>query len=264
MSTHRIMARVLISSCALLISWTLRAEEASSLESEQWQFAIGLMFVNAQTTWTEAEDQNLLLPYFSAAKGPWQIGGDSLLRYQLYAKDDAAFSIGIGYEDEGFGGIFTKPDSYGEVFEGYDNPDGTLTAEAQAQWLLFAITASHAVNGEADTATLGANMTYPLFQYNEVFAVEAEIGALWMNRDFTRQYFGVSESQQDASVGRVFYRPDSALNYHWSISISYMLSEQWGVILHYKQQYLDNELLNSPLIDSDTSKQLAFGIQYQF
>ncbi|WP_261836799.1 outer membrane protein OmpV [Vibrio ishigakensis] len=87
-------------------------------------------------------------------------------------------------------------------------------------------------------------------------------GVHYFSKDYVNYYTGVSQS--DATVGRPAYKSDGAFAYKVGYMLVIPVTENLDVTQSTGYSYLDSNISDSPLVDSQNQWATTFGISYAF
>ncbi|KGJ90518.1 MipA/OmpV family protein [Thalassotalea sp. ND16A] len=96
----------------------------------------------------------------------------------------------------------------------------------------------------------------------DAFIVELEAGLSFKSEQLTQYYYGF-----EAPIGvfeQNLYRPESALNYHIKLDLSYAYSQDWYLVSTIRNEWLDSSIANSPIVAKDEILSFFIGIKHIF
>jgi outer membrane scaffolding protein for murein synthesis (MipA/OmpV family) len=236
---------------------------ADDIPQESWEITIGALGLSIEPAWRGLTRQNTAIPYLSASKGNWQLGGgDSLIRYHF--RSDLGFFAGLGYQDDGYGGLLMgNSDNAHEVFDDYDTPDGQAVVELGLEFGWFSLTTAHSIFSSVDTFTVEAELSVPVWQIEDKLSISLDLTMQSTNANYAQHFFGVSREQADPSVGRTVYLIDNSDNWSIGLSAIYRFNRHWGVLGEYSRQHFDDKIAASPLMDQEEQDIFILGLLYQ-
>lgn len=88
------------------------------------------------------------------------------------------------------------------------------------------------------------------------------IGFHWKSRRLLDYYYGVRP--EEAEGNRIAYQADSGVNGFFRLSISYALTNHWGIVGLAEYESLSRSVRQSPLVDRSSVETLFIGLMYHF
>lgn len=182
----------------------------------------------------------------------------------LFKNDYSAVTVGLSYFPKEFDASNSSDvrlqqlddrNSTGMVDIGYryTNPLlGTVSAVVSADFL-----------DETDggwKAEFSYKKTLPL---SEQFSIVPGFGVNWYNRDLNEHYYGISASESARSTLNE-YHPDSSLSTYAELSANLLVTENVSLFVSGKYIWLDSEVTNSPMVDSNHYATGLIGVNFTY
>ena len=150
------------------------------------------------------------------------------------------------------------------ALEGMDDRRGTLEAGLdlswRADWGLLSTLFLTDLLGEHDGQELEVSYTL-LFPYAG-FQFIPSAGLRWRSGDLVDFYYGVKADE--ARADRPAYTPSATLSPVIRLAVRRKLTTHWGLLLGFQYEWLDDEIVDSPIVEDDTIVSLLFGAAYAF
>lgn len=105
------------------------------------------------------------------------------------------------------------------------------------------------------------------FMVTERLRAQLEVSSTWSNDDYTQAYFGITREQARASGLRQFTAAAGVKDAGASVSLHYLLSQQWRVSGRFAYRKLLGDAADSPLVEDQGSANQASAavfVSYQF
>ena len=234
----------------------------------------------------------LSLPAPSEA-GEWSVGGGVLIGSSEYKDTDPRvfpFPL-VGYEGERFylrgltAGAHIWKDEVNElsVNIGYlpqqfdasksddwamrqlDDRDSTAVAGAAyrltTEWGVGRVGVSADILDTSNGFLADAAYLYPIRL--DAFTLTPGVGILWTSGNYNDYYYGISGSESRRS-GLSEYRADDAFSPYAELTANYALTEHLGLYVNGRVMFLDDEIADSPMVDTDKKYSLGTGVSWTF
>lgn len=233
---------------------------AQQAGEQQWDIKAGAMVTSYSTPWVGGEHQNDPFPFFDARYENWHIGGERLLSYQAVEDEQWELVVGLDYRDDGYQSDFGDH----PLFSGYDSPDAEVIAHLGISYGILSMQATQDVSDNSESSTLSMLLKYPLYKNRSGLMLDVSAAAHWYSDDYVNYYFGVEGNQVNDAVGRSAYQGDAAVNYELGVNAMYPLNKQWILIGSLSRTKLDDEIVDSPLIEEDYQEIARLILAYRF
>jgi len=92
--------------------------------------------------------------------------------------------------------------------------------------------------------------------------ISYSLGADINSKELVNYYYGISE-EDDLDIKGADQRKLN-INPYFRVAIIHHLSKQWSVKLHFKQVYLDGDMVDSPLVKDNRINTIFAGVNYDF
>lgn len=244
------------------IGLNANAQESSA---SKWDIRLGAGAVAVSAPWAAANDQGALFPYFDISKGNWRFNGTNLVGYQMQLSKSFGVSVGIGARRDGYDSdnIWLNKLKKHQIFDGYIEPDTEAVVNYGVTYGWLALEASKDVSNKSDSNSVSLSFEMPVYQFNNGSRISATAAIDWYDSNYVHYYYGVAGEQVSNSVGRVAYHISAATNFGLGIGALYPISDRWSVMGIISRTKLDDNIVNSPLVDSDYQDSAALVFVFQ-
>lgn len=234
--------------------------------SEEWEFEAGMAVFSFDNPWQEVDSNSGIVPIFSASYGDWSFFDDGIVNYQLLGNDNIGIKLGLDYRNDTYDadGYFGSETSNALVFEGYQALDGDVTFTIDSHWKMFYMGLEQDISGNSKGLTANAGIKYPIYQSKTGFRLVANANVEWMSSNYVNYVYGIRGDQIDESKGRFAYQPGSSLNYLLGLTAQFELNKNWNMFGTYHYKFLDSNIEDSPLVETDNTSGLMVGAVYRF
>jgi outer membrane scaffolding protein for murein synthesis (MipA/OmpV family) len=262
--------KILLKSLALIILLLLQSalsfRKAYAEPETEWQFTAGVGVSTSQQPWLDAKSLTSGFPILEASYGQWNFFGNGFITYTFLEQEDFAISAGLDYRDEGFGNSFStrKTSSKNPVFDGYQTPNGEVTANVNIKWHRFSASIQQDISNTSKGTVIEAALELPLYDSSDKFSVSSNVGVRWLNNDYVQHLYGITGEQINNTVGRTEYIASSALVPVLSIQANYVVTKNWLINSGAKLVKLDDSISDSPLVGRKEIVQLFIAGVYIF
>lgn len=168
-----------------------------------------------------------------AASGRYRIG--------VYDEEDSDFLIGMEDRKDTF--------TAGLSLEG-ELPGGIDVSARYEHDVLDEIGGSEARLGIDKSFQFGA------------FRISPEIAVNWLSADFANYDFGVPVS--DSLPNRPSYQLDSTVSFETGFGMFYEITRDWLVVANIGVEFLDDQVIDSPIVEEDYVLKGFFALNYVF
>lgn len=100
------------------------------------------------------------------------------------------------------------------------------------------------------------------FEFGDLELLPA-IGVYWSDAQYTTYYYGVSIKESHLS-GLAPYAPGHSFSPYIGLTLSLTLDESWEVFLHGQARQLDQQITDSPMVDSSRTYSASMGFVFTF
>ncbi|MHC4119121.1 MAG: MipA/OmpV family protein [Planctomycetota bacterium] len=110
-----------------------------------------------------------------------------------------------------------------------------------------------------------ASLTYSK-RFRAVFGIEKlalrpMAGVSWRSDNLNNYYYGVRA--KEARPGRPQYKSGESINPFAGVGLDYRLAERWSIFAMFRNEWLPNEITDSPIIDQDNVISVILGLVYR-
>jgi outer membrane protein len=88
------------------------------------------------------------------------------------------------------------------------------------------------------------------------------LGLNWRSDNLNNYYYGVRA--REATANRAVYRSGSSVNPYAGVALDYQLAERWSILSLFRNEWLGNEITDSPIVDQDSKISVILGLLYRF
>jgi outer membrane protein len=88
------------------------------------------------------------------------------------------------------------------------------------------------------------------------------LGLSWRSTKLNNYYFGVRADEVLAN--RAFYKSGNSINPYIGVSMDYQLNKRWSIFSLLRNEWLADEITNSPIIDQNKVNSIILGLVYHF
>lgn len=155
---------------------------------------------------------------------------------------------------------FTPPDRDATVDSGLElQLDGTW-GNIDAYWITD-------ISGQHSGQEIFFNYAKRL--QNHRLVITPSLGLIYKDKKWTNYFYGIRENEvipiEFASFNiRDIYKPGAAINPFLKLQAQYRLSKHWQVIALFEEEFLDQTIKDSPIVDDSRVRTTFFGIYFQF
>ena len=87
-------------------------------------------------------------------------------------------------------------------------------------------------------------------------------GLSWRSENLNNYYYGVRA--KEATANRTVYKSGNSVNPYAGVVLDYQLAERWSIFSMFRNEWLGNEITDSPIVDQDSKISLILGLLYCF
>lgn len=120
-----------------------------------------------------------------------------------------------------------------------------------------------------------ASVEFKYANYIEDWYFEQRFGVTWKSAEVNDYYYGISfeETPTELPTGQTMpdryrenltYKANETVTPHLALNVSTAVSENWTFLTSIKVEFLDDAVINSPLVDQDYSISAFVGWGYEF
>jgi outer membrane protein len=88
------------------------------------------------------------------------------------------------------------------------------------------------------------------------------LGLNWRSDNLNNYYYGVRA--REATANRAVYRSGRSVNPYAGVALDYQLAERWSIFSLFRNEWLGNEITDSPIVDQDSKISVILGLLYRF
>ncbi len=88
------------------------------------------------------------------------------------------------------------------------------------------------------------------------------LGLNWRSENLNNYYYGVRA--KEATASRTAYKSGSSVNPYAGVTLDYQLAERWSIFSMFRNEWLGNEITDSPIVDQDSKISVILGLLYRF
>jgi outer membrane scaffolding protein for murein synthesis (MipA/OmpV family) len=262
------ISRVAALHCITAILLLPNSPVAMAQESDvtDWNIQIGVGVEQASDIWTGTKNKVTALPDFSISKGNWHSNTGNLVGYRVQFTELWSASVGIGARNDGYDDDYIQR-TLGEaarVFDGYVEPDTEAVVNYGVSYGWMSLDVSTDVSNKSDSNSASLAVEITIYQLDNGLSISTTASVDWYDSNYVNHYYGVAGEQVDDVVGRVAYRSSAAINYGIGVNAVYPIGESWSVMGVVSRTKLDDNIVNSPLVDTDHQNLAALMVVYQF
>jgi outer membrane protein len=231
-----------------------------------WNIQLGVGVEQASDLWTDTKNKVTPDPLFSISKGNWQFNSENLIGYQLQFTGLWSAGVGIGIRNDGYDDDYVQRTrgAATHVFDGYVEPDTETVVNYGIAYRWLSLDASTDVSSNSESNSASFAVEIPIYEMDNGLSITTTASVDWYDSNYVNYYYGVAAEQVDDVAGRVAYRSSAATNYGLSVSAVYPMGKRWSMMGVVSRTELDDNIVNSPLVDTDHQNVAALYFVYQF
>ena len=88
------------------------------------------------------------------------------------------------------------------------------------------------------------------------------LGLNWRSDNLNNYYYGVRG--KEATANRTVYKSGSSANPYAGVALDYQLAARWSIFSLFRNEWLGNEISDSPIVDQDSKISVILGLLYRF
>jgi outer membrane protein len=225
-------------------------------DSVQWSLGLGV--ISAPRPYVGAGNEILVIPLLGLEYKRLSVQGIRV-GYNIFEREDLKLDLRARYIFDGL-----DPDD-SPFLDGMAQRDGTVEAGLGLDWSFgaWALRASAFTDvlGRSDGQEVGLDLsrTWTFRRYR--WGVTPAVGIVWQSSNLVDYYYGVPADE--ARPGRPAYAGSSAFNLRTSLLVFYRISERFNAVALVQAQRLDNEIVDSPIVDARRAYFGLLGVNYQ-
>lgn len=222
------------------------------------EWSLGLGVISAPRPYVGAGNQTLVIPLLGLEYKRLSVQGIRV-GYHLIDRRDLKLDLRARYIFDGL-----DPDD-SPFLEGMAQRDGTVEGGLGLDWSFgaWALRASAFTDllGRSDGQEVGLDLsrTWTFGRYR--WGVTPAVGVVWQSSNLVDYYYGVPPDE--ARPDRPAYAGSSAFNLRTSLLVFYRISERFNAVALVQAQRLDNEIVDSPIVDARRAYFGLLGVNYQ-
>ena len=136
----------------------------------------------------------------------------------------------------------------------------SLIAFYEGSWGKLELTVSSDVSSKHDGTVASLGYAYTI-EYQDWRFIPS-VKTTWFSKDVSGYYYGVN--QNDATVGRAFYQPNTGVNYGIEFGAEYHIERNQLLMFSAEMDFLSKEIKDSPIIEESTMIEGTLGYMYLF
>ena len=179
----------------------------------------------------------------------------------IWKGDNQEISAGLSYSFFHFDPDSTDDDQLGRLDERYATATIDLLYRLRTQWGTASLKVSRDILGHSDGFTADASYRLP-FSVGRV-RLTPGVGVQWASQEQLDYYFGVS-SRESQKSGLAEYSPSNAFSPYLSLDAGYSLTESWSLGAGAQVVFLNDEIKDSPMVDSSELLIMSVSAKYTF
>jgi outer membrane protein len=223
----------------------------------QWSLGVGV--ISAPRPYVDSRNETLVIPLVGLDYKRLYVQGIRL-GYHLVDQDRLKFDVRARY-------VFDGLDPADSPFlDGMAERQGTVEAGLGVDWRFadswsLGATAFTDVLGRSDGQELGLDLarTWTFGRYR--WGLTPAVGVIWQSSDLVDYYYGVPP--EEATPVRPAYAGASAIDFRASLLFFYRISDRINAIALVQARRLDDEIVESPIVDERSAIFGLVGLSYQ-
>ncbi len=242
----------------LALALPAAAQGPPGRDRSQLTWSLGLGVISAPRPYVGASNQVLVIPLLGLDSKRLYIQGIRA-GYHLLDHEDLTFDARVRYIFDGL-----DPDD-SPFLDGMAPREGTVEGGLGLDWTPgpWALRASAFTDllGRSDGQEVGLDLsrTWTFGRYR--WGLTPAIGVIWQSGNLIDYYYGVPP--EEARPDRPAYAGRSAFNLQTSLLAFYRISDRFNLVALVQAQRLDNEIVESPIVDDRRAYFGLLGITYQ-
>ncbi|MFI4910052.1 MAG: MipA/OmpV family protein [Sedimentisphaeraceae bacterium JB056] len=235
------------------VSFSAEAERPSQDRS----FKAGLGIAIGNSLYKGDNERVFPVPMIYYNYGKFGVSG-SMIGYEIFEADKFSASLIAKWRFDGY----EEDDS--DYLDGMDDREMTLDGGIQIAYSdgWGKTTASFLTDMLGYHDGQEVMLSYSKRFSKKAFSLTPSVGVIYGSSNLCDYYYGVRADEQ--MPGRPEYNVSEAWNPFVSLNIGYELNEKWSLITLLGYKWLDDEISNSPIVDSTYEAVLMTGLLYTF
>lgn len=243
--------------CMALVHAAVFAHGAETEMSDEPSWGVGIAAMQETRPYRDVDNKTEVLPLLTFENRWFRIFGPGL-EIKLGHAGPVAFGLTASYAADGYKA--SDSPALAGMAERKNSAWVGARASARTDWATLSAEWSGDASGHSDgqKLKLGIERRFAMGD----LGVTPRVTATWLDRKFTRYYYGVSAGE--AQPGRSTYAPDSAVNTSLGVRLDYRVAPQQTLFLDLGVEALDKTIRNSPLVDRRSVPEVRLGYHYRF
>lgn len=179
----------------------------------------------------------------------------------LWKGNNQEISTGLSYSFFHFDSDSTSNDQLKMLDDRYATATIDLMYRLRTQWGTASLKVSRDILGHSDGFTADASYRLPIVIGQVQLTPGA--GVQWASKEQLDYYFGVS-SRESRKSGLEEYSPSNAFSPYLGLDVGYSLSESWSAGAGAQVLFLNDEIKDSPMVDSSELIITTISVKYTF
>ena len=254
--TFTLLPRMALGAVAL-VHTAVFAHGSDMAPSDEPSWGIGLAAMQETRPYRDFDNTTEVLPLLTCENRWFRIFGPGV-EVKLGNAGPVGFGLTASYAADGYKAS-DSPALTG-MAERKNSAWVGARASVRTDWATISAEWSGDASGhsEGQKLKLGVERRFAMGE----FGVTPRASATWLDRNFTRYYYGVSASE--AQQGRSTYAPNAAVNTSLGVRLDYRVAPQQTLFLDLGVEALGKTIRNSPLVDRKSVPEVRLGYHYRF
>jgi outer membrane protein len=229
----------------------------TSLQAGAGQWQMGVAAESAQSPIRQADTDNNAVPMFNYIGEKFSfIGGE--LTYSFYSENSYKLDLIGAARSEGYeAGDSPVLTGMEERESGFDLG---LRASTGGLWGVLQLEVVGDISGTYEGSEVEASYRYPKEIGRWLF--EPSIGVALQSQELVNYYYGVKSAEVTADRG--FYEGDNATVGFAEFALGYKIDRKWLVLGGLKVESLDQAIVDSPIVEKDSTASAYAAVLYTF
>ncbi|WP_445364274.1 MipA/OmpV family protein [Microbulbifer sp. ANSA003] len=261
---HKSSLPLTLSMCTALVGSALSslafADEVTQKPPRQDETAlsVGIGTFSVESIYVDGEDQNNIFPLISARYKRFYFQGFEL-GADLYHDDKLRVKFGIGGD---FAGDRDRGDS--DKLSDMEELDLAILANLSMNYKspvgLWKVGISQDISDTHDGYSLSAGYSLPY--KHQKWIIKPDFTISWQSDSALDYYYGVDLNQ--VTQDRAAYEADADIITRLGVQVGYNISPNLILMGGVYQTWYGDEISNSPIVDTDSSRRTSLMVSYKF
>jgi outer membrane scaffolding protein for murein synthesis (MipA/OmpV family) len=229
-------------------------------DAQKNEFSIGIGGTVSTTPYKDYDTQVLPLPLLSY-EGQYAYIRGYTAGVKLINRKNLELSAFAGYDDSSFDASDSSDSRMRLLKDRHSSLAAGLETRLTTPYGMFHASASRDMLGQSNgfTGILGYLLS---LEYGAMEFVPT-IGVYWSDSKYNDYYYGISAKESHKS-GLEQYNGSFGFSPYLGLTLDYSITEQWEFFCHGELVRLSNTVKDSPMTGSSHTRNLAFGLTYNF